>query len=115
MAWTAGPAGFRFQRRKAWRFESSHPHHAFHLDTNEGAQAHLEDAFASGDAAEISDALGVVARSIGMTRIAERAGISRQALHKALDRDSHGEFGAILKVAAALGFELVSKRIAEPA
>jgi len=56
-----------------------------------------------------------VARSIAMTRIAERAGISRQALHKALDRDSHGEFGAILKVAAALGFELVSKRIAEPA
>ena len=27
---TGRRTGFRFQRRKAWRFESSHPHHRFH-------------------------------------------------------------------------------------
>lgn len=86
-----------------------------YLDTDEGVQAYLEDAFASGEAAEIADALGVVARAIGMSRIAERAGISRQALYKALDRGSHPEFETIIRVAAALGFRLVPERVTTPA
>lgn len=86
-----------------------------YLDTEEGVQAYLEDAFAGGDAGEIADALGVVARASGMTRIAERAGISRQALYKALDRDSHPEFETIMKVAGALGFRLVPERVPESA
>ena len=86
-----------------------------YLDTREGVEAYLADAFGTGDASEIADALGVVARAIGMTSIAQRAGITRQALYKALDRDSHPEFETILKVASALGFKLVPEPVPEHA
>jgi probable addiction module antidote protein len=86
-----------------------------YLDSDEGIQAFLEDAFASGDASEVAASLGVVARAIGMTQIAERAGVSRQALYKALDRESRPEFETIMKVAAALGFRLVPERLPETA
>jgi probable addiction module antidote protein len=86
-----------------------------YLDTFEGVEAYLQDAFETGDAREVADALGVVARALGMSSIARRAGISRQALYKALDRESRPEFETIMKVAAALGFRLVPERIGETA
>jgi probable addiction module antidote protein len=76
------------------------------LDGPEAVGAYLQDAFASGEPAEITDALGVVARAIGMTELAARTGISRPALYKALSRGGNPEFATIVKVAHALGFEL---------
>lgn len=86
-----------------------------HLDTQEGVEAFIQDAFETGDAGEIADAFGVVARAFGMTGIAQRAGISRQALYKALDRDSHPEFDTIMRVAGALGLTLKVERVPEHA
>ena len=86
-----------------------------YLDTPEGIQAYLEDAFASGEPAEITDALGVVARAIGMSELAERTGLSRPALYKALSRGGNPEFATIVKVAHALGFKLSPVRVFEGA
>ena len=53
---------------------------AEYLDTPEAVRAYLADAFASGDAGEIADALGVVARARGMTELAKESGLAKPAL-----------------------------------
>ena len=60
---------------------------AQYLDTPEAVAAYLEDAFASSDAAEIADAIGVVARARGMSDIAKETGLSRESLYRALSRE----------------------------
>jgi probable addiction module antidote protein len=79
---------------------------AAYLDSSEAILAYLEGAFADGDAGEISDALGVVARARGMSRVAEDTGLTRQALYKALSSDGNPEFATVLKVLRALGLRL---------
>ena len=79
---------------------------ATYLDSPEGMLAYLDGAFADGDAGEISDALGVVARARGMSQLAEETGLTRQALYKALSSDGNPEFATILKVIRALGLRL---------
>lgn len=86
-----------------------------YLDTSEGIQAYLEDAFAGSDPAEITDALGVVARAIGMSQLAARTGLARPALYKALSREGNPEFATIVKVAQAFGFRLSPVRVLEDA
>jgi probable addiction module antidote protein len=79
---------------------------AAYLDSPEAMLAYLDGAFADGDAGEIADALGVVARARGMSQIAEDTGLTRQALHKALSSEGNPEFATVLKVIRALGFRL---------
>ncbi len=79
---------------------------ADYLDDKTTIAAYLSDAFASGDAAEIADALGVVARAKGMTQVAADAGLSRQSLYKALSGAGRPELPTLLKVMTALGLTL---------
>lgn len=68
--------------------------------------SYLEAAFEDGDSTLINHALGVVARAKGMTEIAQRAGLGRQSLYKALSPDGHPEFSTVLNVMHALGLKL---------
>lgn len=79
---------------------------AAYLDSPEAILAYLEGAFSEGDAGEIADALGVVARARGMSQLAEDTGLTRQALYKALSSEGNPEFATVLKVVRALGFRL---------
>lgn len=79
---------------------------ASHLKTPEDIAAYLEAAFEDGDPALINHALGVVARAKGMTAIAERTGMGRQSLYKALSTEGHPEFSTVLNVVRALGLKL---------
>ncbi|MBS0279040.1 MAG: putative addiction module antidote protein [Proteobacteria bacterium] len=79
---------------------------AAYLDNPEAMLAYLDGAFADGDASEIADALGVVARAHGMSQLAEDSGLTRQALYKALSGDGNPEFATVLKVVRALGLRL---------
>ena len=79
---------------------------AAYLDSPEAMLAYLEGAFADGDAAEITDALGVVARARGMSQLAEEIGLTRQALSNALSSDGNPDFATVLKVTRALGLRL---------
>ncbi len=83
------------------------------LDTPEAIEAFLQDAFEDQDPNFIAHALGVVARARGMSQLAKETGVSRQALYKALSADGNPEFGTIVKVAHALGFNLAAVRVAE--
>jgi probable addiction module antidote protein len=77
-----------------------------YLDSPEAMLTYLDGAFADGNAGEIADALGVVARARGMSQLAEETGLTRQALYKALSSDGNPEFATVLKVIRALGFRL---------
>jgi len=79
------------------------------LETPEDIAAYLEAVFEDGDPELISHALGVIARSKGMTAIARRSGLGRQSLYKALSPDGRPEFATILKVMQALGLKLTVK------
>ncbi|MEI6161973.1 MAG: addiction module antidote protein [Roseococcus sp.] len=66
----------------------------------------LADAFETGDAGNIAHALGVVARARGMSQVARDAGVSREALYKALSPGGDPKLSTLLGVARALGFRL---------
>ena len=55
-----------------------------YLDSPESIAAYLEAAFEDGDPALVAAALGDIARAMGMTQLASRAGVTREALYKAL-------------------------------
>lgn len=69
----------------------------------------LVDALETGDARYITHALGVVARARGMTGIAKDAGVTREALYKALREDGDPKLSTLLGVLKALGVELTAK------
>jgi probable addiction module antidote protein len=69
----------------------------------------LNDALASGNAAYVANALGVIARARGMSRIAEDSGITRGGLYKALAQDGDPRLTTLLSVTKALGIKLVAQ------
>jgi probable addiction module antidote protein len=79
---------------------------AHYFETPEGVVDLLNDALESGHAPYISNALGVAARSKGMTRIAADTGVNRQALYTALSENGNPTLETLLKVMAALGVRL---------
>ena len=60
---------------------------AYYLDTPEDIDAYLDEVFADGDEALIAQALGVIARSKGMARIAEETNLARASLYRAPQRN----------------------------
>lgn len=55
-------------------------------------------------------ALGVVARSKGMTKVAKAAGVNRESLYRALSSAGTPSFVTVLKVLQAVGLELHVRR-----
>jgi probable addiction module antidote protein len=79
-----------------------------HLKTPEERIAYLDAAFEEGDPAFITVALGDIARSIGMTSVAKQAGVTREALYKALSPEGDPKLTTLLGVAKALGIKLTA-------
>lgn len=79
---------------------------AQYLDDAESQIELLSDAFESGDAAYITQALGVIARARGMTHVAREAGVTREALYKALSEDGDPRLSTLLGVIKALGVKI---------
>ena len=79
---------------------------AEYLETPEDMVDYLEAAFEDGDPRLIAAALGDVARSWGMTRVAAETGLGRESLYKALSPDGNPGFATVLKVLQVLGIQL---------
>lgn len=79
---------------------------AAYLKTEEDVAQYLEAVFEIGDPALITHALGVIARSKGMAKIARKAGMGRESLYKSLSKNGNPEFLTVLKVVQALGYKL---------
>jgi len=82
---------------------------AEYLDSPEMIAAYLNEAFESEDASAIAVAIGTVARARGMSAVAEKAGLSRENLYRALGGEARPEFGTVIKVLHALGIDLVAQ------
>jgi len=82
-----------------------------YLDSEESIAAYLTDILEANDAALLAAALGEIARARGMTEIAKTAGITREALYKALRPDSAPRFDTVNRVCAALGVRLVAQPV----
>ena len=78
-----------------------------YLDSEEAIAAYLTDVIEANDASLLAAALGDIARARGMTEIARSAGITREALYKALRPDAAPRFDTVRRVCAALGVRLV--------
>lgn len=79
------------------------------LNTEEEIAAYLTIVLEGEDMSELTHALGVVARSRGMTSVAAQSGLTREALYKALRADSKPRFDTISRVCKALGVRLVAQ------
>ena len=86
---------------------------ARHLETEEDILYYLEAAMEGNDPKHIASALGDVARSKGMTEIAKKSGLGRQALYNSLSDNGNPTLETLVAVLGALGLELtVQKRAA---
>jgi probable addiction module antidote protein len=79
---------------------------AEHLTSPEAIAAYLEAVFEDGDPGLIAAALGDIARAKGMTEVARAAGVTRDALYKALIKDGDPRLSTFLGVAKALGLKI---------
>jgi len=82
---------------------------ASYLDDEKASAAYLTDILKANDAALLAAALGNIARAHGMSEIAKPAGITREALYKALRPDSAPRFDTLNRVCTALGVRLVAQ------
>lgn len=71
------------------------------------AAAAINAALASGNPAAVIDALGIVAKSIGMSQVAKETGLARESLYRSLSTGGNPEFSTVWKVIAAMGLRLM--------
>lgn len=86
---------------KAWDVQDS-------LRTDEERQAYFEAALeeAADDPVYIAHVLGDIAKSYGMTKLAQETGLSREGLYKSFSKKGNPSFVTVSKVARALGLKL---------
>ena len=83
--------------------------------TEASTQAYLlEDALELGDPAHIANVLGIIARARGMTETAAKAGVTREALYKALSTKGDPKLSTLLGVFRALGLRMKLEPIDKP-
>jgi probable addiction module antidote protein len=81
---------------------------AEYLKTDEDVANYLTLVLEENSPAELTHALGVIARARGMTEVAKASGLTREALYKALRPSSQPRFDTISRVCTALGVKLVA-------
>jgi probable addiction module antidote protein len=79
---------------------------AEHLDDEEAILAYLDAAMEDGDPVLIAAALGDVARARGMSYVAQKTGMSRESLYRALSPEGNPELATVVRVMKALGLRL---------
>ena len=79
---------------------------ADYLDSNEMIAEYLNAVLAEGNDSDVIIAIGHIAKSIGMTKIAQETGLSRPSLYKALSDGAKPQFETIMKVLRAIGGQI---------
>ena len=79
---------------------------AVYLESEAAVAAYLTEALDSNDPHFIADALGVIARARGMTKVAREAGLSRESLYRTLGPEGNPELSTLLRVLGVLGLRL---------
>lgn len=79
---------------------------ADYLQTPESQAYLLQDAIEEGNPAYLANVLGIIARARGMTETAAKAGVTREALYKALSTKGDPKLSTLLGVFKALGLKM---------
>ena len=79
---------------------------ADYLDSKEMIAEYLNAVLEEGNNSDVITAIGHIAKSIGMTKIAEETGLSRPSLYKALSAGAKPQFETIMKVLKAIGGQI---------
>ncbi len=82
---------------------------AEYLDSPAARAEYLSAALETPDMPFILDAINVIARAEGMTRVAEAASVGRTSLYETLQPGANPEFSTILRVLDALGVRLIAR------
>lgn len=85
---------------KTSRFEASR-----FLDSPETISAFLAEAMRERDTEHLMEALGEVAKAIGINKIAQEAGVNRESLYKTFKTGTKPRFDTVMKVLDAFGVE----------
>jgi probable addiction module antidote protein len=83
---------------------------ADHINTREEVIAYLEAALEENNTELLLSTLGDIARSKGMTQIANDLNLSRESLYRSLSPDGNPSFSTVMKVLDTLGFQLSLKQ-----
>lgn len=79
---------------------------ADYLDDKEMIAEYLNTVLEEGDSADIINAIGHIAKAIGMTKISEETGLSRPSLYKTLSDGAKPQFATIMKILKAIGGQI---------
>ncbi len=79
---------------------------ADYLDNKEIIAEYLNTVLEEGDNDDIINAIGHIAKAIGMTKIAQETGMSRPSLYKSLSEGAKPQFSTIMKVLKAIGGQI---------
>lgn len=82
---------------------------AEHLRNPKDQAELLNNALESGNPAYIANALGTIARAQGMSQVAREAGVTREALYKALSKTGDPKLTTVVGVVKSLGLKLVAR------
>jgi probable addiction module antidote protein len=82
---------------------------AEHLTDPEDQAELLNDALEMGDATDIRNALGIIARARGMSKVARGAGVTREALYKAFGAMGDPKLSTLLGVLKTLDLKLSAR------
>jgi probable addiction module antidote protein len=81
-----------------------------YLPTATAQREFLIEAFASGDAGHIANALGIVARARGISKVAGDIGMTRAALYTGLTPSSDPKLSTVLGLLKSSGLAVTVKR-----
>ncbi len=76
------------------------------LNSAEAIAAYLDAYLDDGTPEEVRSALDTIARSKGMSDLAQRSGVTRQGLYKALSEGGNPSFETIRSILGAMGLRL---------
>lgn len=77
-----------------------------YLKTEKDIATYLSAVLEDGDPALFVAAIGDIAKAKGMTEIAKKSGVTREALYRALKIEARPRFETVTKVIHALGMKL---------
>lgn len=77
-----------------------------YLETPEDRAEFLNAAIEANDPAYLQEALGLLARAEGMSKVAKRSGMNRESLYRSLSTDGNPAFSTVLRVIDALGLSM---------
>ncbi len=80
-----------------------------YLDNDETIQEYITQVLEDGDINEILEAIGNIARTKGISTVAEKSGLSRTSLYKVFEKGAKPRFETVLKVLNSFDIKLTAE------